>query len=87
MRWPTRHRTAWLVWGAAFVAIEAHAVLTDTPNATLSQNIWEVCGVVPTGNQPRYRLVRRIGLLVFMAWLTAHLGTGRYSLNPRRKTH
>lgn len=61
----------WLLWAAAFAAIEGTAlVVKDRPGTprTLSAHVWwAVRGAGP------WHHVARIGLALALAWLSAHL--------------
>ncbi len=64
----------WLAWGVAALVVEGVALAKkDRPNKlrTLSANlIWLIRGAGP------WHRVFRVGLLLFLVWLIAHLFTG-----------
>ena len=71
----TGYSWAWIVWVAAFLAIEIPAAIVgrdqlDHPQ-TLSMNIWWLIKGRGMGHH-----VARLGLLLFLAWLVTHLLTG-----------
>lgn len=70
---------AWLLWLAAFAAIEGAALTRVKANATFSQHVWawfHVRDPRPTGRT----WVLRAVLLAFLIWLTGHLAFGWWSL-------
>lgn len=74
---------AWLLWGLAFVVIEGLALWNDrdtrTEVDTLSQHVWGWFGIRRSKADPdagRFVKLRRLTLLTFMVWLTAHFLTG-----------
>lgn len=72
MSWYT---VAWLAWIAAFALVEGKALLSKQRGDTLSEHIWAWFRV----KDPRPTVltwVLRSVLLVFLAWLTLHLGFG-----------
>jgi hypothetical protein len=72
MSWYT---AAWLLWIAAFAAVEGKALLNKQGGATLSAHIWawfRVKDPRPTG----VTWVLRSVLLLFLGWLFVHLGFG-----------
>ncbi|MER7445023.1 hypothetical protein ABTW73_30135 [Micromonospora avicenniae] len=66
----------WLLWLAAFLAVEGVALFNKTPGDTLSEHVWKWFAV--GGSQPRTGWVRlrRFALLAFLAWLVLHFLTG-----------
>ncbi|MFB4318472.1 hypothetical protein [Actinomadura sp. 21ATH] len=64
---------AWIFWVMMFFAIELPALFNRRQGDTLSEVIWNVFAVrgKPAGWQ-----LRRLGLLVGLVWLVAHLVTG-----------
>ncbi|MCP2341906.1 hypothetical protein [Actinomadura rupiterrae] len=64
---------AWILWVLMFFAIELPAVFNRQPGDTLSEVIWNVFAIrgKPLGWQ-----LRRLALLLGLAWLVAHLLSG-----------
>lgn len=62
----------WLGWLAAFLVVEAVAVVNRRAGDTLSENVWHWFGV-KARPQPWITWPLRVGLL----WLLVHLGFGR----------
>lgn len=60
---------AWILWIAAFVAIEAPAIFNKTPGDTLSEHTrrW-----FATRTKPRAWRARRLVLACFLLWLALH---------------
>ena len=70
---------AWLVWGAAFVVIEAAALWHDRKGSTvdtLSQHVWNWFAVGRPAHGERLVKTRRLVLLTFMVWLSVHFLSG-----------
>lgn len=66
---------AWLIWGAAFLAIELPAAFNRRPGDTLSETVWRWFRV----KDPRPTAVTwtlRVALAAFLVWLTVHLTFG-----------
>ena len=63
----------WLVWLAGFLAIELPAVFNKQPGDTLSEHVWKWFSIK---GKPKGYKVRRLGFLVFWAWLTVHFFFG-----------
>lgn len=65
---------AWLAWGAAslttFAIIEAKALVSDIPDATLSANLRNVFGFQ---QQDVFALLRRHAFYAGVGWLTWHI--------------
>ncbi len=66
---------AWLVWIAAFGAIEGLAFLSHRAGATLSEHVWSWFRINRGWGDWRIAVPRFL-LLVFLAWLFLHLGFG-----------
>lgn len=71
----------WIGWIIYFVAVEAVALLNSRDGDTLSEHVWAWFGTEwHKGATPRQRSgwtqLRRIVLLAFLVWLTAHFMTG-----------
>lgn len=64
---------AWLLWLAAFAAIELPAILNKTRGDTLSEHVWKWFRI---NDKPRQWTARRAVLAVFMAWLMVHFVGG-----------
>jgi hypothetical protein len=64
---------AWLIWILQFVAIEGVALCNKQPGDTLSEHVWDWASIKDKGAGWR---LRRVGLLMFLAWLVAHFLTG-----------
>lgn len=68
------YRKAWLTWGAAtltsFAVLEAAALRSPAPNATLSANLREAFGFTP---QPSHAPWRRLAFYAGVGWLTWHI--------------
>lgn len=70
---------AWLVWLAAFAAIEGPALFNKTPGDTLSEHVWKwfaterKTGAPPVSGWVR---ARRFVLLAGTAWVLLHFLTG-----------
>ena len=65
----------WLLWIAAFFAIEVPALRNKTPGDTLSEHVWKWFAVKDANRKGLTRL-RRWGLLAFLAWLSFHFLSG-----------
>jgi len=64
---------AWLLWIAAFAAIEGKALLSRAPNATWSNHIWRWFAISAKGRAWR---LRRFALVAGLGWLCLHFLTG-----------
>jgi hypothetical protein len=69
----TGYTAAWLVWLLQFAVIEGFALANKQPGDTLSEHVWAWASI--KGKAAGWRL-RRLGLLVVLAWLVAHFLTG-----------
>jgi hypothetical protein len=65
---------AWILWGIYFVIVEGDAILHNDMPGTLSEHIW--AWFCMNGQKEKFAHLRRIILLCFMAWLSAHFITG-----------
>lgn len=63
----------WIVWLLQFLAIEGAALFRKERGDTLSEHVWKWFSVKDKGEGWIYR---RTALLLFLAWLIAHLGFG-----------
>jgi hypothetical protein len=71
-----RWTLGWVLWIAAFGALEGPALLNQTKGDTLSEHVWTWFAVTDTSHATRWR---RLALLTFLAWLVVHLlGGGRF---------
>ncbi|MGW7434710.1 hypothetical protein [Streptomyces sp. NPDC054849] len=70
----------WVGWLGAFCVIEGVALARDDRGDTLSEHVWKWFGIGRAGEQRPAATgsvrVRRLVLLAFMAWLSAHFLTG-----------
>jgi hypothetical protein len=62
----------WLGWIAAFLILEAIALINDEPGDTLSENIWQWFAV----RSKRGWHWRRWILAIFLVWLLVHMVAG-----------
>ena len=67
---------AWIAWGAVFAVIEGMALFNSRPGDTLSEHAWAFLGIGEGRKRSGWTQLRRVLLLAFMAWLTAHFLTG-----------
>jgi hypothetical protein len=65
----------WLTWGGVFVVIEGAALITRTPDATLSEHIWAWLLIRDRRHRALSWVLRGL-TLAFMVWLTGHLVFG-----------
>jgi len=68
------YTVAWIAWLTAFGALELAALLDKRPEDTLSETVWRWFAV--TDPHAKFGPVRRAALLMFLAWLSAHLISG-----------
>lgn len=69
------YTVGWIVWIVYFLALEIPAVVNSRNNDTLSEQLWWILGIGKrrvTG----WAYVRRIGFLLFAAWLVIHTFSG-----------
>lgn len=80
----TWYTVAWLLWLGAFFAIELPAIFNKQSGDTLSEHVWfwfavdvdaERERLCKRGNVWLWRL-RRLALIILMAWLSLHFLTG-----------
>ena len=71
-----RWTRAWLAWIAAFFVIEGSALARHQPQNTLSDHVWAWANVPRHLAPTRETRMRRLALLAFVAWLSAHFLTG-----------
>lgn len=64
---------AWVLWILYFLVVEFEALLSHKPEGTLSDHIWAWFSMCEYG---KLWQLRRLILLSFIAWLSAHLLTG-----------
>lgn len=73
---------AWIAWGVYFLIVEGAALYRSYPGGTLSAHIWLWFGTrrrkpgEPVRTPSAWTRLRRIALIAFMVWLTAHFITG-----------
>lgn len=75
------YTVAWLLWLGAFGVIEGRALANKRKGDTLSEHVWKWFATAksktPEKDQPTgWVRLRRVSLLAFMGWLTAHFLTG-----------
>lgn len=72
--WFTR---AWVAWLALFILVEGIALFNKRAGDTLSEHVWRWFAIDTRGgrNSKAWRL-RRVALLGFLAWLSAHFLSG-----------
>lgn len=71
-----RWTRAWLTWVAAFFVIEGSALARHRPQDTLSDHVWVWFDIPQHAAPTRETRARRLTLLAFVAWLTAHFLSG-----------
>jgi hypothetical protein len=71
-----RWTALWLGWIAAFFVIEESALARHRPQDTLSDHVWAWFDIPRHSPPTRGVRGRRLFLLGFLAWLTAHFLTG-----------
>jgi hypothetical protein len=71
-----RWTRAWLAWIAAFFVIEGSALARGRPVDTLSDHVWAWADIPRHLAPTREARMRRLALLAFVAWLSAHFLTG-----------
>lgn len=69
----TAYTVAWLCWLLAFLVIEGRALANKCDGDTLSEHVWAWCSIKAKGRAWR---LRRLSLLILLAWLVAHFLTG-----------
>lgn len=73
---------AWIVWIAAFAAIEGPALFNRTEGDTLSEHVWKWFATRrddlrnDKGKASGWVKIRRVVLLAFLTWLSLHFLTG-----------
>lgn len=65
----------WLIWLAAFLALEVPALASRTPGASLSEHVWHWFRVLDRRPTKTTWVLRGL-LLAFLGWLFLHLGFG-----------
>jgi hypothetical protein len=71
-----RYTALWLAWIAAFFAIELPPVHFRHSVDTLSDHVWFWFGIRRRTPPLKQLRARRLALMFFMAWLSAHFLTG-----------
>ena len=71
-----RWSRAWVAWIAAFFVIEGSALARGRPVDTLSDHVWKAFDIPHHVAPTRETRMRRLALLAFVAWLSAHFLTG-----------
>ena len=65
---------AWIFWLLYFLVVEFDAILSNDIPGTLSEHIF--AWFCMKGQRGKFAHLRRVVLLCFMAWLSAHMVTG-----------
>ena len=63
----------WLIWILTFFLIELPALRNRQPGDTLSEHVWAWCSIKGKGRAWR---LRRLALVILLAWLSLHMLTG-----------
>lgn len=63
------YTTLWIIWGIFFGVIEGAAIISKTPNSTLTSHVVEWASL---RNKSKGWIARRGSLIAFFVWLVYH---------------
>jgi len=69
----------WIAWVLMFLGLESKALISKEVGDTLSEHVWKWFSVRDKRNTPVTMTLRGV-LVVFLVWLTGHLGFGMWTL-------